>query len=477
MTAFNWIRAAGEAPVHKRPVRGIVPAILLIVTGIILPALLALGLGVISDVQVVAIVIAVIGLAVILSRPFVGLVIFVALLFTRPEETIKPLDGMHLTLLVAVVTLIGMLLQMSQKREPFVRTPLIGLLFGFCFAAVLSAVPAGTVGAAVMDIMRLVMLAVLVLNLVRTRSSYHHLVTALLLFTTYLALYTIYLFHSGMVIHQDNVDRTEATGIFSDPNDLAATFVGGLALTISRVILTPGIRRSGYVGLSGILLYAIGLTNSRGGILALIALLFGYLMTSKLATPVKMGLIALAVLAVLGAGGRMTNFDSHEASANSRFWFWANGCSMLLAHPLLGVGYDQFMSNNGGMTAHNSFVLCFAELGMAGYYCWMGCIYCCFRSNGTAEGESELTEGDRGEIFGCRMALVAYLVASFWLSHTYSPILFVYLSLPVAASMVLGSREAINWRDDGLSWRNHGAIALLCVTSFLFISALSERLR
>ncbi len=460
--------------------------LLLIVSCILLPVLLAVGISKGNDLQVVAIVLAVFGLITILSQPFVGLIIFIALLFTRPEEMIPALAGMHLTLLVACVTLIGMILQMSQSKTPLVSTPMTRLLWVFFLAAVVSAIPVGTINDAVMDTLRLVMLALLILNLVRTRSSYHHLVSALLVFSSYLALYTVYLFHSGMVIMQDDVERTQATGIFSDPNDLATTFVAGLALAISRLLQARGKQKISYGILSSILLYAIILTNSRGGVMALMAMMFGYFAVSKLPKPAKIAMVVVGIAGILAAGGRMTNFNSQEASANSRFWFWKNGCEMLLGHPLLGVGYGQFMTNNGGMTAHNSFVLCFAELGIIGYFCWMGCIYCGFRKQPKAETTSAIEQADtdsmtsaidKENIFGSRMALTAYLVASFWLSHTYSPILFVYMSLPVSAQIVTGNMEIRKWRDRPLSGNEIKVIGVICVVSFVLIRMLSDRLR
>ena len=43
---------------------------------------------------------------------------------------------------------------------------------------------------------------------------------------------------------------------------------------------------------------------------------------------------------------------------------------MFRAHPLLGVGKGMFVDYSW-LTAHNSFVLAFAELGMYGYFFWL----------------------------------------------------------------------------------------------------------
>ncbi len=58
-----------------------------------------------------------------------------------------------------------------------------------------------------------------------------------------------------------------------------------------------------------------------------------------------------------------------------RVALWQKGIEIIRAHPLLGVGmgnYGQFTDN--GLTAHNSYVLCAAELGFFGYFFWLGMI-------------------------------------------------------------------------------------------------------
>ena len=85
-----------------------------------------------------------------------------------------------------------------------------------------------------------------------------------------------------------------------------------------------------------------------------------------LAIAVTVGFVFL----VLGPS-RMTTFDSTEASANMRFWYWSFGVELLFQHPIFGAGYGQFLELNHGMLAHNSFVQCFAELGLVGYFFWI----------------------------------------------------------------------------------------------------------
>ncbi len=48
------------------------------------------------------------------------------------------------------------------------------------------------------------------------------------------------------------------------------------------------------------------------------------------------------------------------------------------SRPIFGVGYDMFMDALP-QTAHNSYVLAAAELGIVGLFCWIGLLYCSFK--------------------------------------------------------------------------------------------------
>jgi putative inorganic carbon (HCO3(-)) transporter len=493
--------ATGQTPINTYTVQSesrstsLTPfALLIILAGVLLPGAIAYGFGSTDENQVFAIVLATLGVVAILARPFIGMVFFVALLYIRPEETIPALAGMHFTLAVAVLTLAGMVGKMCMDRQPIVRTPLNGMIICFGLATILSSVNADDIMPTIQDNGRLVILVLLIINLVRTPERYQGLVTALLVFTGYLAVYSIYLFNTGGVVLQDNIHRTKATGIFGDPNDLASTFVAGVALIVMRVVETRGVARFAYLILSGIYLYATYLTNSRGGVLALIGLTVCYLIILKLKPAVKIGCVFLGIALFLASTGRMTNFSSQEESANSRFWFWDNGYQLLIQHPISGVGYGVFPSENGSMTAHNTFVLCYAELGLVGYFFFMGCIYHCYRkrpetdlleveSAGQNSERPEANTLDRGSlcqnsnIVGARLALTTYLMASFWLSHTYTPILYVLLCLPIVAQPQVLSYTALKLAWKQRRWRDWSWIALLCFGSIAFIEIMAMRLR
>lgn len=444
---------------------------LAIVTCICVPLLLAYAFAMGDETKVIATVIIVCGLIACLAIPYWGLVLFLCLLFTRPEESITQLAGMHFTLIVALVTLVGMYLRMCINKIALVKSPFYVMMLGVFFASLVSAVVIGNVLNAFEDIGRLLILVILVVNIVRTPGQYKIIVSVIIALTVYIGAYSIWLYANGMAIKQDGLLRSQGTGIFGDPNDLAAVIVAGLALSIGRIIGNIGWRRSIYVMISIILIIAILFTNSRGGMLALLSVIIGYGLASNMSKSVKFAMVVFAVILYIGIGaGRMTNFDVHEASANSRFWFWDNGIMQLITHPLIGVGYGGFADVNGGMVAHNSFVQCFAELGLIGYFFWIGCIYASYRLSQLPAG---ISVQDKAEIIGSKIALAGYLVASFWLTHTYNPILFLLLALPIVAKLSSEKQDIVQTNNRWFpKYFTH--ISALCLGSIIIIKIMAD---
>jgi O-antigen ligase len=89
----------------------------------------------------------------------------------------------------------------------------------------------------------------------------------------------------------------------------------------------------------------------------------------------RIGLVPSLVLAAgLFVGASALNFTGgREISAHAgsdRTALWSVGLQVFKSHPLFGVGFNNFGDYGGGLTAHNSVVVCAAELGIFGFYFW-----------------------------------------------------------------------------------------------------------
>jgi putative inorganic carbon (HCO3(-)) transporter len=242
--------------------------------------------------------------------------------------------------------------------------------------------------------------------------------------------------------------RPYYSGIFSDPNDLGQLFI----ISLGFVIYFLNSNRSSVKGmllwiLGGWLIYGVILTNSRGALLATMAIL-------SLECWRRFGKVAVVVAAVLAipallAVTRLSQLSAGEESAQDRLNAWYQGIQMLRSSPIFGVGIGNF-TNFSALTAHNSIVLPMAELGLPGLVMWLGIIWYAFRmlwwigitsrpddigatpsdpyaTSNAAAMTDEILAGR-----GLLLTFAGFCVGAFFLSQSYGPPLFLLCGLAVA---------------------------------------------
>jgi O-antigen ligase len=187
-------------------------------------------------------------------------------------------------------------------------------------------------------------------------------------------------YHGEMFIYLNNIyspegdvighlTRIRGAGFLSDPNDLAQILL--IALPLAFIAWRRGrVVANFFVVLvpAALLLWTTYLTHSRGGLIALAAVVL-MAARKKLGTTASMVLAAVFILGMLAldfTGGRGIS----AADGADRLEAWANGLEMFKSAPLFGIGFNAFTDFNE-ITAHNSFVLCLAELGILGSTLWM----------------------------------------------------------------------------------------------------------
>jgi O-antigen ligase len=401
-------------------------------------------------------VVGLLAFTLVLACPYVGLLLFLALLYLRPEESFPDIAGARMTLTVSLVALFAWSINALLCRErSLFHLPVVRCCFGFVAVAIAStAVAVPDIGAltdVAQEVLKLLILFVLVVHLVNTESRLRAAVSAVLLFTAIVGARTLWQYqHGEALVLSDGETRALATGIFGDPNDLALAMAMALPLALGAVLgKARAWTRLWSLITIPVLIWTIFVTNSRGGVLALAAALFVFF-GRKLG---RMGLIlgAVAVFALMTFGpSRISQISADEESAQGRVEAWQAGLEMLQSSPVWGVGKDQFLEHHF-RTAHNSLVLCLAELGIAGTVCWIGLFYFAFqdgqkvvarqRSMAARQGQGSspppagsLRESSQALLL--QVSLTAFFVGGFFLSRTYTPPLYVYLGLTVAAAQV-----------------------------------------
>lgn len=226
--------------------------------------------------------------------------------------------------------------------------------------------------------------------------------------------------------------RLRSVGFLNDPNDFAQTIIvvapwlfmhlPEKASAIWRMILV-----SPWLALLG---YVLTLTHSRGGMLGVAAaLLFFFKDRIGKVWAALFGMAGVLAFS-LGLVGGDRGLTGKERSASERIDAWNDGIQMLKSDPFLGVGYGNFTEHHE-RTAHNSFVLCFAELGLLGYFLWIGLIVLAFQALNRIIRCLKSDDAHAQYAVLLRTSFVGFLVCAWFLSRTFVPTLFILMGMTV----------------------------------------------
>ncbi len=400
-------------------------------------------------------------------KPFWGLLLYLAMIYLRPQDFVEALRAKPIMLLLAVLVLGTLLIHNAIRKNKIMTFGLRQGVFMIAFFAiiVLSQLQRFYVGGAQAAFDRFLpvfILFIMIVDLVPRFEEMKRMYTLLLLLTVILALNGILQYYrgfdiAGQVMHEG---RIRWIGIFEDPNDLGLALLSFTPFFLLELSRKRASARARIVcaGALGILLYALYLTNSRGTFIGFLAMLT-YLFSRRLGA--ARGLLIAAVLgaAMLLAGpSRLADMSVSEESASGRIDAWSQGLNLLKWRPILGVGCGSFMEYHQ-LTAHNSVVLCAAELGIVGLYLWMLLIVTSFHEVLIVERKARDGEfAFYAQVL--QLSMVGFFTAAFFLSRTYNEVLYMLLALCAILSRF--AQERFGYRIPFLS--RNTAIAVLCIS-------------
>jgi O-antigen ligase len=383
-----------------------------------------------------------------------------------PGELFPELAPYRITLWLGILSLIVSMLTFAPTGKLTIRAAPIGLVAGLMVSMMLSELWADRWLGAPVHVMQqfgpaltLFLLAIWNVNSLRRL----HITFAVLAFLAValvaqgMAAYHFGYLHEKLLLRgSDNPEdedqstaeasglvRVRGLGQMSDPNDLALVLVTtvpflGLALKEGRTF-----RNLLLVGPPAtLLIYGVYLTRSRGGMLGILAVFLVGLISrvSRTKALVATTVMATICMAANFTGGRA--ISTSEESAAGRIEAWSEGLAMFRSSPILGVGYQNF-TRHYDFTAHNSFVLCFAELGAVGYFFWLALLVIAILQ---LDQVRRCVDDDSNADRLCRHAQVltasfaGMLVAAFFLSRSYNPIVYLLVGLAFALYRIAGKR-------------------------------------
>ena len=257
---------------------------------------------------------------------------------------------------------------------------------------------------------------------------------------------------------------------FYDSNDFATYAVTALplglffALTSRRLLL----RLAAWAGI-GVLAVGFMWSGSRGGFLALVAVIAYFLLryttvrrSWRLSAVVAIGVLALAtagdtywtrISTVLRPGE-----DYNSTDEQGRLRIWRRGVGYMVQHPVFGVGAGNFPRAEGTISPlverqprsrglkwgppHNSYVQVGAELGVPGLLIFAAFLISVFRALSTLPTVAGPSPPGHGPFGPVRLAqsltasLIGFVVGAFFLTLAYHDMLYTLAGIAVGLRQV-----------------------------------------
>lgn len=230
--------------------------------------------------------------------------------------------------------------------------------------------------------------------------------------------------------------RTRWVGIFDGPGVFCVVYTIALPFVVHYFFSIKSIFKKCITAVTFCMLsLAIYYNGSRGGFVATLCILAGYVLYKyKNKIAIIVGVLLLVAL-IKGAPSHITNLSDNKHSSSHRVDMWAKGTDMLEHNPIFGVGKGGFKEYSGTLIAHNSFVENMAETGFVGVFFWVGLLYANIK--GLIAACLVKDEDTQTMAVPLTLSLLGYLASAMFVTLEYETLYFM-LGLSAAFTGNLG---------------------------------------
>ncbi len=310
------------------------------------------------------------------------LLAFLFLLYANLPLVMPALEALRPAKVVAGAALVMLLAERAFARKSLeFAWPEGILLLGFLGAAALSSLTAlwpRQAAESVSDLVKMTIVFFFIVNCANTEGRLRGVIWTLIIGGLLPAAGTLRNYFQGNVVE----GRAGWVGIFANPNELAYSLVILLPLAAYLATSLGLLPRLALLGIALVYVAAILVTFSRGGLLALVAVLGLYAWRKR--SIWLQGLVALLVVAGLILAGRFWSRGEDFKNLNGDVSFRQRlatsqaGLAMFVDHPLLGVGLGcsvvawplyapEGLYTRGALVTHNTFIQALGETGAIGF--------------------------------------------------------------------------------------------------------------
>ncbi len=305
--------------------------------------------------------------------------VFTLCAYLSPETLFGSLAQYHVEIVIAVLAMLGSLLAVGQYSvfRPVQAWAVLGLSMAVMLSFIFIGLKGETLDALLGILPNVMIYFMVAINF--KKKSHLQLLILVLLFTAFFNIFEgLQAARMGdedgkRIIMMQGANgafaRIQARTFLADPNDFGQMLIGLLPCLFFFWKKGSPPRNLFLVYLpAAVLLFGLYLTHSRGAMMAvlIVAVVAGRKKLGIVPSAIGAGLLFVGLTASGWSGGR----EVSAASGSDRTDAWGAGLELLKAHPLFGVGFGRF-SEYYTITAHNTLVVCAAELGLFGFFCWM----------------------------------------------------------------------------------------------------------
>ncbi len=384
---------------------------------------------------------------------FLGLLTYFFFLYIRPQDWVPGFVGVPVDLIVYPLVLIAGILGKSPKSAGAVlKMPHFRIMVLWVIGVLLSNLSHGDTAMAAGTMYSYVRFAVIFFTFALVVDDFEklkRLILFMVLLTAVLAVEGIDQKIHGIGWAGQGLgwgQRIKWVGLWDGMNVLCLLFVISVPFLL-QFIFGPwkGLVRLVAVVSAPLIVTAIYLTNSRGGFMSLLVVVFLHF---KSRIKSKWGLIfgmALVCLLIVAAPSRFGDFHDKDNSASYRVDMWTEAFEMVHYNPLFGIGKGQFLSYTSKLIAHNSFLEVMGETGLFGLMSWLALLYVSVKSLRACR---PLIQDPRHRSLadGLLIALAGYIITSFFVTAEFE-LLYVLLALSMTVVRLSGYTVRFGFRD------------------------------
>lgn len=374
---------------------------------------------------------------------FLGLSVYLFFFFIRLQDWWSPLKGVHVDDIVLPFILLFLLPSIRNISETL-KLPQTKFILLFVGAVFFSNLVNGNIDASFEYGWKYLKFAIIFFIIVLSVDSFPKLKWTfpfILLLITFIAYQCIIQAKTGTNWAGQSLywaDRVRWVGLFDGANTTALGFVLVTPILLEYIF---GPWSIGYkvfsVAPACLILTGVYLTNSRGGFLGLLVVVFAFVsMRLKNKKGIIFGLILLfALLALLPAPSRMSEIDDSYKSTRHRIHAWEEALYMIKYHnPLFGVGKGQFTEYTSRV-AHNAFLQQLGETGLIGCFFWLGLIYLTIHPLFKLLRKDDIAPLKLSLYRGYFLGLIGLLAGTLFLSADHE-LLYIWLAILMSITLV-----------------------------------------